>query len=159
MSKKEKHPGGAPPMYKKPEEMKKKIDAYFKECEGQTVLDKEGNPVINRFGKVVKENEKPPTITGLALSLGFTSRQALLNYQAKDQFIDTVTRAKSKVEEYAEGMLFTNVSNGARFNLTNNFKGWKEKQEIEQTTVDATNDLTPEERRKRITELESKLNE
>ena len=45
-------PAGRPRKYKTPEEMQVVIDQYFKECE---------------------INKKPPTITGLALALGFTS--------------------------------------------------------------------------------------
>ena len=71
-------------------------------------------------------NRKPPTITGLALHLGFTSRADLLYYQnEKQEFLDTITRAKSRVEEYAEGRLYDKEgSSGAQFNLRNNFKHW-----------------------------------
>ncbi len=67
------------------------------------------------------------------------SRQALLNYQTRDKcFNDTITRAKSRVEEYAESRLYDkDGANGAKFSLANNFKGWKEKPdgaEVSQTT-------------------------
>ena len=76
--------------------------------------------------------KKPLTITGLALALGFTSRQALLNYQEKPEFVDAITRAKARVEQYAEERLFDkDGANGAKFSLANNFKGWAEKQQIE----------------------------
>ncbi len=123
--------GGRPPFYNTKEEMQEKIDAYFEECKGRilaideiVVRDKNGIPVV--------VDAKPPTITGLALALGFTSRQALLNYQAKDEFVDTITRAKSRVECYAEERLYDkDGANGAKFNLANNFEGWKEKQQID----------------------------
>ena len=71
-------------------------------------------------------------MTGLALALGFTTRTSLLNYQGKKEFMDTITRAKTRVEQYAEERLFDrDGSNGAKFSLSNNFKGWSEKQEIE----------------------------
>lgn len=36
----------------------------------------------------------PPTVTGLALALGFKTRQSLLNYQARsDKFNDIITEA------------------------------------------------------------------
>ncbi|KAA5659602.1 hypothetical protein F3G60_33715, partial [Pseudomonas aeruginosa] len=67
----------------------------------------------------------PPTVTGLALALGFNSRQSLLNYQGKAEFMDTITRAKARVEQYTEERLFDrDGSNGAQFSLRNNFKGW-----------------------------------
>ena len=95
---------GRPLKYKTVKELEIAIEAYFQACESK---------------------EKPPTITGLALALGFKSRQALLNYQGRAQFNDTITRAKSRVEAYAEERLFDRDGvNGAKFSLTNNFKGW-----------------------------------
>ena len=119
-------------MYNTAEEIQEKIDQYFAECEGTQLHDKDGNPLLNKYGLPIFVNVKPPTITGLALALGFTSRQALLNYQAKEEFVDTITRAKSRVECYAEERLYDkDGANGAKFNLANNFEGWKEKQAIE----------------------------
>ena len=137
---------GRPPKYKTVAEMQDKIDAYFKECEGKLLTDENGNYVFDKFGKPILVGVRPPTVTGLALALGFTSRQALLNYQAKKQFVDTITRAKSKIEQYVEERLFDrDGANGAKFSLANNFKGWNEKQSVEiknpeqkreQTTLD-----------------------
>ena len=62
-------------------------------------------------------------MTGLALALGFASRQALLNYQGKKAFNDTITRAKSRCEEYAESRLYDrDGARGAQFSLEHNFK-------------------------------------
>lgn len=123
---------GRPPMFTSAEQMQEKIDAYFKECDGKILYDEDGNPVRNKYGKVIKDDRKPYTITGLALALGFTSRQALLNYEGKEEFVDTILRAKAKVERYAEERLYDkDGSNGAKFSLANNFKGWSEKQQIE----------------------------
>lgn len=118
---------GNTPRYKTPQEMQSVIDLYFEECKGRPMIDKNGDHVLNKYGYPVILENKPPTVTGLALRLGFTSRQALLNYQAKKAFVDTVTRAKSRVEEYAETRLFDREgAMGAKFSLTNNFKGWSE---------------------------------
>ena len=131
---------GAPPFYDTPEEMQKAIDAYFEDCAGKILLDGNDDPVLDKYGQPIKYDVKPLTITGLALALGFNSRQALLNYQAKEEFNDTVTRAKAKVEQYAEERLFDkDGANGAKFSLANNFEGWKEKQQIE---AGVKNDLT-----------------
>lgn len=128
----EKNKGGCPPMYKTPEEMQAKIDAYFNACMGEYITDDEGNLMTDKNGKPVKTKERPLTITGLALAIGFTSRQALLNYEAKPEFVDTIRRAKATVEQYAEERLFDrDGANGAKFNLSNNFKGWSEKQQID----------------------------
>lgn len=123
---------GRPPMYKTKEEIQEKIDKYFEQCEGTEKVDSEGNVLTDKYGEPVIFNRKPLTITGLALALGFNSRQSLLNYQDKEEFMDTIMRAKAKVEQYAEERLFDkDGANGAKFSLANNFKGWKEKQEID----------------------------
>lgn len=122
--------GGRPPKYKSKEEIEEKIEQYFEDCKGEILRDVKGEPVLNKQGKVIMIGQKPPTITGLALALGFASRQALLNYQGKKEFNDTITRAKSRVEEYAESRLFDrDGSNGAQFSLRNNFKGWNGEQD------------------------------
>lgn len=142
---------GAPPKYKTKEEIEDKIEQYFKSCEGEPLLDKEGNPVLTKFGNPVIIGAKPPTVTGLALALGFSGRQALLNYQGRKEFMDTITRAKSRVEEYAESRLFDrDGSNGAQFSLRNNFKGWnvdeEKKLEIELLKIESQmKDSAPEE--------------
>lgn len=124
--------GGRPPFYNTKEEMQEKIDAYFEECKGRVLTDDDGLICRDKYGFPLIVDARPPTITGLALALGFTSRQALLNYEAKDEFVDTITRAKSRVECYAEERLYDkDGANGAKFNLANNFKGWKEKQQID----------------------------
>ena len=123
---------GRPPMYKNKEEIQEKIDAYFEECKGKILTDDEGNIITDKYGEAIYIDKKPLTITGLALALGFNSRQSLLNYQDKEEFVDTITRAKARVEQYAEERLFDkNGANGAKFSLANNFEGWKEKQEID----------------------------
>lgn len=128
----ERNKGGRPLMYKTPQEMQLLIDEYFAECKGRYLKDADGQPVKDKYGYPVIIDSRPPTITGLALALGFASRQALLNYQVRDEFHDTITRAKAKVECYAEERLFDkDGANGAKFSLANNFEGWKEKQQIE----------------------------
>lgn len=131
---------GRPPKYRTAEEMQTKIDEYFKECEGEILRDKNGEPIIDKWGNAVIVRAKPLTITGLALALGFNTRQALLNYQGKEEFVDTILRAKSIVEQYAEERLYDkDGANGAKFSLANNFSGWREKQSIE---ADVKNDIT-----------------
>jgi hypothetical protein len=123
---------GCPPKYKTVKEMQEKIDAYFAECAGYIVKDKDGNPMLDKYDEPVIAGRKPLTITGLALALGFSTRQALLNYQDKEEFVDTVLRAKAKVEQYAEERLYDkDGANGAKFSLANNFKGWAEKQQVD----------------------------
>ncbi len=140
---------GRPPLFESAEQMQELIDKYFEECNGKILLDKDGNPVRNKDGKIIRDDRRPYTITGLALALGFNSRQALLNYQGKEEFNDTIMRAKARVERYAEERLYDNHgANGAKFSLANNFKGWSEKQTIEadvKNTMNITIELVDEE--------------
>lgn len=111
--------------------MQEAINEYFADCEGRPLTDESGEPILNKNGSPVIVGAHPPTVTGLALWLGFKTRQFLLNYQHRgDKFDDILTVAKSRCEEYAERRLFDRDGvNGAKFSLANNFKGWSEKPE------------------------------
>lgn len=128
-------PIGRPPKYKTPQEMQEKIDQYFKGCEGTPLLDAEGRAVLDKYDRPIILGERPPTMSGLALALGFLNRKSLMLYQGKSAFVDTIARAKARVEEYAEARLFDkDGANGAKFALANNFEGWAEKQEVKADT-------------------------
>lgn len=111
----ESRPVGRPPFYDNPEDLRKAIDEYFEGLIGNH-----------------------PTITGLALYLGFTSRQALINYQEKEEFVDTIKKAKLRIEESYEQALFNKNAAGPIFALKN--FGWTDKREIEVkgTTINFT---------------------
>lgn len=91
---------GRPLKYKTVKELEKDIDAYFKE----------------RYAKLV-----PPTISGLALYLGFESRQSLYDYQGRPEFSGTIKRATARIEDYAERILLSGdgSATGAIFWLKN----------------------------------------
>lgn len=111
--------------FQTPEEMQIAIDRYFEECRGTILTDNNGQTVFNKYGEPVFVDVKPLTVTGLALALGFTSRQALLDYQDRKDFQAIVEKAKLKIENYAEMRLYDKDGwNGAKFNLQNNFKKW-----------------------------------
>lgn len=102
---------------------------------------------MNKFGNPVIINQKPPTVTGLALALGFSTRLSLLNYQGKKEFMNTIMRAKTMIEAYTEERLFDREgSNGAQFSLRNNFRGWNDRQQSE---------LDQEEQRARIAQIKA----
>ena len=124
---------GAPRKWKSAKAMQKAIDVYFESCKG-TPLVIDGDVATDKYGRPIILDEKPPTVTGLALALGFASRQALINYQDRPEFNDTVTRAKSRCEEYAESRLYDkDGANGAKFSLGCNF-GWRE---VSETKISA----------------------
>lgn len=97
--------------------------AYFQDCES-------GNEY--------------PTMTGLALSLGFTSRQALMNYNKEpgyEEYFEVVSWARMQIEASFEQRVINpktlNVS-GLIFALKQ--MGWTDKQEIrmDQRSVNLT---------------------
>ena len=101
---------GRPPKWNTPEELQKDIDKYFEEC---------------------KKTKEPLTITGLAIALD-TYRDVLIDYQEKDEFSNTIKKAKLKIENFAEKQLYNKdvPTTGVIFNLKNNY-GWVDKQEVE----------------------------
>ena len=105
------HPG-QPKKYNSVEELEKKVNQYFLNC------DIEG---------------KPYTMTGLAIALDM-DRRSLLNYRkeaAYEKFFPIIKKARDKVEESLERKLLTDSTvTGVIFNLKNNFD-WKDKQEID----------------------------
>jgi len=106
----EKNKGGRPRKYSEQEVLQTKIDEYFNMCD---------------------EKEKPYTITGLCLYLDI-DRSTLLRYEEKEEYCNTIKRAKNKIENYVEEMSLIGKLNPtvSIFNLKNNFN-WKDKTEIE----------------------------
>lgn len=122
--------GGRPALYSEPSKMQQAVEAYFEFCAGKTVFDKNGRPIT--------VDAHPPTITGLALALGFSSRKGLFDYQRKPMFRDIVDTAKLRVEQYAEESLFDSERvNGAKTYLLSCFH-WGGEAKKENSKVTAT---------------------
>jgi len=105
-------------IYETPEAMQAAINLYFDECKAQ---------------------DEPVTITGLALALGFNSRQALINYENySKEFHDTVKSAKLRVENAYEKRLIHRGNGGDVFALKQ--FDWTDRQDINQNNrfVDET---------------------
>lgn len=111
-------------LYQTPEEMQEKIEIYFKDGmrTKKVIIGKKDNQQVV---------ELPiPTITGLALFLGFASRQSLYDYSKNyKNFSYTIKKAKTQMEMYYEEALQVGNTIGAIFALKN--FGWTDKQEIE----------------------------
>lgn len=122
--------GGRPPMWDNIEELEESIKDYFDSCKP---IVEDGN--IIDFGT--------PTITGLALALGFASRQSIYDYKEKEEFAYTIKKALLRVENGYEKRLSHNGATGAIFALKN--MGWKDKVENETVNVNYTAEVTKEE--------------
>ena len=96
-----------PLKFKTVEELQQKIDNYFASCD---------------------EQEEPITITGLALALD-TTRETLCDYEEKDEYSDTVKRAKLRVQHAYEKRLVKRGNGGDIFALKN--FGWKDTKELD----------------------------
>ena len=111
------------------------MEKYFRDCEGEPIIGDDGQPIMDKNGNVIMIHQHPPTVTGLALALGFAGRKELLAYQGKREFCNTITRAKSRVEQYAEERLFDrDGQRGAEFSLRCNFRWRQEEQTAEAQT-------------------------
>jgi len=98
-----------PRLINSPDEMLEKGYAYFDECKDK------GNPIL---------------ITGLALALGLSGREALSEYGRREEFSVAVKELKSICENYAENKLFSgNNPTGAIFALKN--YGWTDKHDVD----------------------------
>jgi len=100
---------GRPARFDDPEKLQEAVDAYFDFC-GET-----------------GENY---TLTGLALFLGYETRQSIYDQEERgDEFSYIIKKARLKVENNYELTLFTKNCTGAIFALKN--MGWKDKSEID----------------------------
>lgn len=112
------------PKYESVEQLEEKIEAYFESCKGEILREEDGSIVFNpKDGTPIWINRKPPTIPGLALALGFSSKQSLYDYKAKKEFLDSISRAQMRVEQYTAEKLFDRDSQrGAQFALEYGFR-------------------------------------
>lgn len=106
---------GNPRRWRSAKALQAAVDAYFEEC---------------------TEKGRVPSVAGLALALGFMSRQALYRYTDRenennsDDYVTIITRAKLKIEEENIQLSYNrDASAGARFILQNGFN-YSEKKEI-----------------------------
>ena len=110
---------GRPPKFESPEDMEVLINDYFKSLE---YIDNDGHPQTQQ-----------PTITGLALHLGFCSRQSMYDYKANPKFSYTIKHALMLVENGYEKAACGKNPTGPIFVLKN--MGWSDKVEIDQETT------------------------
>lgn len=85
--------------------------------------------LCNEYFTDSKESGELITITGLAIHLGFASRQSIYDYQKLDGFEFVASRARLMVEHSYELGLRGQNPTGSIFGLKN--FGWSDKQSIE----------------------------
>jgi hypothetical protein len=110
---------GRPPKYSSVEKFQAKIDEYF-----ASITDDDG------------EFRKPPTVSGLAVFLGFVDRRSMYHYRDKDAFYHPVKRAIGIIEAYNEEKAAIGKNCIGNIFLLKNF-GWSDRQEVT-TTSDMT---------------------
>lgn len=109
---------GRPAKFDNAEEMQESIDSFF------------ANPPTRTVVAGGESYEMPAvTITGLAIHLGFESRQSIYDYAKDERFSYTIKRALMMVENAYEQNLQSPNCTGSIFALKN--MGWKDKQELE----------------------------
>jgi len=100
---------GRPLKFKSADELQKKIDGYFEWAD---------------------ENNKPYTITGMAVYLDCDREQICAN-EARPEFAYTIKKAKARIQAENEEKTMTGKYNTAFmiFSFKNNY-GWSDKQDI-----------------------------
>lgn len=130
---------GRTPVYSDPEEVASKLLEYFEWIKGEYVIERKITSKTTGKGKeaVTTTEDEPvkiwvrypeePTITGLAIYLGFESRQSLYDYGKKDGFSYPIKRALLEVENNYEKGLFGDKVVGVIWGLKN--MGWTDRTE------------------------------
>lgn len=124
---------GRPAYFDTEIELQAKIDEYLVWLQGDfkdvQKRDEEGDPYTER---IYLRHPEQPTITGLAIYLGFESRQSIYDYEKNGEFSYTIKRARLFIENAYEKELLGKGVTGAIFALKN--FGWADKQEVDHTT-------------------------
>ena len=126
------NPVGRPPKYKTPEDMQKAIDKYFTDCPDSYDV------IVG--GEIGMVTVPCPTLTGLALYLGFCDRHSMYAYEEKKEFNNTIKRARAiMVRIYESEVRFGRNTAGAIFMLKN--FGYSDRQELEVSQKDITQEM------------------
>lgn len=135
---------GRPPIFETADQLIEKIHEYFNSGVRKRSIRIGAGPT----SKII---EMPiPTISGLCLFLGFSSRQSFYDYEKKDGFSYTIKRARLFIETEYEEQLQVGNTTGAIFALKN--LGWQDKTEVVNKNLNSR-ELSDEE----IVELNEKL--
>lgn len=130
------------PKYETEPEMKEAIQEYLDSCKPEYLTDPVSGEYMLDKGQAIILSMNKPTITGLALALGFESRQSMYDYEKKEAFSYTIKRARLEIENsYEQDIRNPDLTpTGAIFALKN--FGWSDKQELQHTTIDEDGEET-----------------
>ena len=96
------------------EELERRIEDYF---DGLWETRRIKRRVKGKGVFVTERVQLPPTLSGLASHLD-VSRNTLLNYSKRDEFVHVIARAKQRIAAYLEQALFRReTARGAMFLL------------------------------------------
>ena len=112
--------GGRKRRFETPEALAKACKSYFNSC-WRPKVDGDGRLIRTPEGKLVFEQYRPYTMSGLALFLGISS-ETLRKYGKEDEYTGIISTARQYVEMYTEEQLMKGV-NTAKVSLEHNF-GW-----------------------------------
>ena len=118
-------------LFNKAEQINGRIADYFKWIEGEYHTENlpfkatAKSPPETREQKVWDREPQPPTLTGLAIYLGFDSVMAFEAYEKNGRFASSLKRARLQIENAYEIQLHQQPSTGAIFALKS--LGWMEK--------------------------------
>lgn len=134
-------------LFASPKALDALIAQYFEYIEGEYQLVQQ--EAKSTGGKIKKTEEKvwlrepePPTLTGLALYLGFNSKQEFEACETKARYGAPLKRARLRIESIYEKKLHFHSSSGAVFALKS--MGWNERTDDKVTGDETDNTLKVE---------------
>lgn len=111
---------GRPALFDSEAELVAEIESYFEHIKGEKKKTKAG-----KRSRLWERKPENPTVTGLALYLGFESRQSFYDYENKQEFSYTIKKCRLRIEAFYEQNLLSYNTTGAIFALKN--FGWRDK--------------------------------
>ncbi len=108
-------------------ELSTHIEAYFTYIKGEYQVAENFEKLPAKGQKIWGRDPEPPTLTGLAFFLGFSSKQEFVDYEDTGKHAQILKRSRLRIEAFYEKKLHEPSSTGIIFALKN--MGWNEKPE------------------------------
>ena len=111
--------GGRPPLFPTPDDLQAKVDEYF--LTGRPVKQM----IVGQGNNQRVVDLAVPTITGMALYLGFLDRNSLYDVEEREGFSSIIKKARARIVQHYEELLQTGMPAGPIFALKN-LDGWRD---------------------------------